>query len=213
MIGGCPMLGIRGSEAQRTCDRRDVEHRRRQRRDEEAVERIQHAHHRRGEGEQRQERQHDAREVGRQCQLAGDEAELGGDRAGDGRGEQNPEQRQHACHDEQRIHDQAAEPPRGVTTLQAQDASKGRYEGGGHGPFGEQVTQEIRYPEGDVESVHLGPGTEHCGQHGFPGDAEHAAGHGRNADEPGGAGDARRHREGPNCVTNIKRSAYHSVRK
>ena len=62
MIGGSPTAGITGTSSSAQSDRRDVEHRRRERRHEVVMKRVQHAHQRRGDRDERQKRQHDSRQ-------------------------------------------------------------------------------------------------------------------------------------------------------
>ena len=100
-------------------------------------------------------------------------------------GKHDPKYDEGARHDEQRVDDEIAETPRGVPSVVGQRAGEGRDEGGGHGPFGEQVTQQIRYAERHVEGVHLDAGSEERRQYHLPRDPEYPAGHRRNADEPG----------------------------
>ena len=69
MIRGSPSRGITGTSTNAHDDRRDVEHRRRQRRHEVVVQRVQHAHRGRRDRDDGQERQHDARQLGRSARA------------------------------------------------------------------------------------------------------------------------------------------------
>ena len=198
-------------------DRRDVEHRRRQRRDEEASQRVEHPHHRHGNRDGREEGHHDLRQPRRQLELALDVGEAGLRRTS----------KPSSCsgHDVRSpvvirlVIGAAKRMPRSdrttvtrssalMTRLPSRQAAsrprlfkrsrERRDEGGGHRAFGEEVADEVRHPEGDVERVHGGAGgrAENPRQRRFTSDAEQPAAHRGDADHARGAGQPGAHRGG-----------------
>ena len=97
--------------------------------------------------------------------------------------------------DEQRVDDEIAEAPGALAALRGQRGRERRHERGRHRPFGEQIPQQVRHAERDVEGVHFGPArrTEDRGQHRFAGDTKDAARHRGDADQARRAGHSRAH--------------------
>ena len=170
--------GHQRNERERTDDRHHVEHRRRERRDEVVMERVQHAHERGGQRDQRQRGHHDARELNRQREFGRFGRVLLRGKGEDQRlGEHDSENHQAAGHDDERIDDVIAQPPRRLFAGQREISRERGHEGRAHRAFGKQIPEEVGNAECDVIRVSRGAGPEERRDDLLADDAEDAARH------------------------------------
>ena len=137
----------------------------------------------------REERQHDARQRDRELEFAGDAAEVARVGGHERPGEHDAGDDDSARDEQQRGDQVVGQMPRVVFAVQREAPREGRHERRAHGPFGEEIPDEIGNAERDDERVHVAAGAEERRQHLIAGESEDAAGQG------GGAGDAGRPRK------------------
>ena len=155
------------------------------RRKAEALLGVQHPHGDGREGDERQERQHDARQAHRQLGLARHRVEAGRQEGHEGPGAGDARQ-----DDEPQDHRQEREEARGQAmgrggSLLRQGARVGRHEGRRQRSLGEQVAQQVRDPEGDLEGVGVEAGPEERGEDLLADDAQQPRQQRQGRDEPG----------------------------
>ena len=92
--------------------------------------------------------------------------------------------------DKQRVQHVVGETPRRGLAVQRQMAREGRDERGAHRALREEIADEIRNPERDVERVHLVARAEARGKHLIAREAEEAARQRRRAAQAGRSGQA-----------------------
>ena len=165
-------------------DAGDVEQRWCQGRQEVAVQRVQHAHAGRRQGDQCQKRQHHARQLDGQLELAGHRGVVAGQQPDQRVGEHHPEHDQPERHDEQRVEDVAAKPPgRGLAVAGEVFRERGDKRGA-HRALREEVADEVGDAERDVERVDGVARAEQVGHHLFADQPEDPAGHRGRANQP-----------------------------
>ena len=164
-------------EHQRAGNDRHVEHRGRQRRDEEPMKRVEHSHERGGKRHEREEREHEARQGHRELELAGDAAVRRGEEIDQRVREHDPKDHEAGRDDNQSVDDVVSEPPRGLSAVGRQTARERWHERAAHRALGKQVAHEVGNAEGDVVRVHRIACAEERGQHLFADHAQNAACH------------------------------------
>ena len=137
-------------ENQRADDRRDIEHRGRERRHEVVVQGVEHAHRHGRDRHHHQERQHHAREQDRELQLARHARVIAGVQRDERTREDEPGGDERERRDQERVQHVVGETPRGGPAVERQMAREGRDERGAHGALREEIADEIRNPERDV---------------------------------------------------------------
>ncbi len=185
---------VRGDrdERQRTHDGADVEHSGRQGGHEEMPKRVQHAHQHRGERHQRQKRHHDARQLHRELEFPGNVSVVTGEEAQKGFREDDGRNNEDPSDEEDRVDHGVRKMPRAFACVCYQPLRKRGDEGGAHGAFREQVANQVGNAIRHVECVHRVSGAEVKREDLFTHQPEHAAGHRGEADDAGGACQARR---------------------
>jgi hypothetical protein len=163
-------------------NRDHVEHGRRERRNEVVPQRVEHAHERRREGNERQGRQHDARQLNRERELAwcGLEA-CGREQTHQRVREDDTQEHQDTSDHDERVHQMVAQPPGGRLARTCQVIGEGRYEGSAHRTLGEQIPEQIGYANRDVVGVHGRARAEERGEDRIATQSQHATGHGGRA--------------------------------
>ena len=131
---------------------------------EEPVERVQHAHQRRSDGYQSEERQHDSRECDRQLEFARYACIVSCEESRERFREDDARHDDCACDDHERVDELIAELPCGCFAALGQSPRKRGDERSTHGPFGEEVAHQVRNAVRDVERVHRVAGAEQVGQ-------------------------------------------------
>ena len=176
-------------------DDADVVHRRREGRHEEAVQGVQHPHHRGGDRNEGQDREQDARELHGQFELAGHVRVVAGERAHQRLREEDAGDHDGAGRRDQRVDRLVAEQEGRTPAVLRQAPHERRHERRAHRAFGEQVAHQVRDAGRHVEGVHRVPGAEAVGEDLVADQAEKAAGERRRADDARGSrepGPARR---------------------
>ena len=178
-------------EQDRADDARDVEDRGRGRRDEEPSIGVEDTHHHGGERHEEQERRHHPRHRRRQLDLAGRSEKARRERENDRPRKEQDQDREDREHDQQRIDHAVREPPGLPLSRLHAHAREGRDERRREGALGEQVPQEVRDPERDVEGVGLHSRAEQMRDDHLPTEAEDPADERRDGDGHRGADEAR----------------------
>jgi hypothetical protein len=191
MIRGSPRDGISGTRATPHTSVATVEHRRRQRRHEVVVQRVEHAHGRRRDGNHRKKWKDDACELHRQFELAGHLSKSRAYAPTSGVANTMPATTSVPVTISNAFSTLLPEAPRVVLSAQREMPGEGGHEGGAHRPFGEEIADQIRNAERHDEGVHLVAGAEQRRQHLIASQTEEPTG------QRGGAGDAGRARQPP----------------
>ena len=101
--------------------------------------------------------------------------------------EENAQQADHGDGHEEEVDDEVGEPHRRLGTLPLLDLREGRNERGAHRPFSEEIAEQIRYPEGDLEGVDRESRAEEGGEDLLADEAEDTAQQGGQRDDAGGS--------------------------
>jgi hypothetical protein len=155
--------------------------------------RVEHPHRHRGEGHQRQERKHHARELDGDRDLAGNPLEAGRERAHEGPREDESHHDERAQHHHEQRHQAVGQTVGALGAAFLQRAGIRRDERRGKRPLREQVAQQVGDAEGGLEGVRVEPGPQQRREDLLAHEAEHAGEEdergddARAADEPASA--------------------------
>ena len=129
-------------------DHPQVAHRRRQRRQQEMLVRVEDAHQQSAQAEQDRRQKLDPQKLDCQGDLAGIVEARGDDVSHKPRGEHEDQRGKRRQRQEDQVGDRRGQSPGGGTGVPRQQGREGRYEGGGQRPAGEQAEEQGRQAQG-----------------------------------------------------------------